>query len=69
MTFTRDSLYILQFIKIYNSYIRIILINKLIINKRIILYKIIILFIFTYKIIKDFIKKDLIIIFKKGKSI
>ena len=55
--------------KIYNSYIRIISINKLIINERVISYKITTLPIFTYKIIKDFVNKGLILIFKKGESI
>ena len=56
-------------IKIYNSYIRIISISKSAISKRMILYKVIALSIFTYKIIRDFVNKDLVLIFKKGESV
>ena len=56
-------------VKIYNSYIRIILISELAINKRAISYKIITLPIFAYKIVRGFVDKGLILICKRGESI
>lgn len=58
-----------RFVKTYSSYIRIISISESVISERVISYKVITLFTFTYKIVRDFVNKGLILIFKKGKSI
>ena len=56
-------------VKIYGFCIRIILISESTISKRIISYKVTALSIFAYKIIRDFVNKGLVLIFKRGESV
>jgi hypothetical protein len=56
-------------VKIYSSYIRIILISESATSKRVISCEMATLSIFACKIVRGFVDKGLVLIFKRGESV